>query len=86
MVATVVGFLDAFNSGRVDVALTFLTDDVAISDCDYRAVHVTLANGAEAARQWLRRNPLLASNRFAPAGVPARPASCSMRSKTVSAK
>ena len=54
MVATVVALLDAFNSGRVDVALAFLTDDVAISDCDYRAVHVTLANGAEAARQWLR--------------------------------
>lgn len=54
MVATLVAFLDAYNSGRVEAALALLTDDVAISDCDYRAVRVITANGAEAARQWLR--------------------------------
>ncbi len=54
MVATLVAFLDAYNAGRVEVALALLTSDVSISDCDYRAVRVTFANGTEAARQWLR--------------------------------
>jgi len=54
MVATLVAFLDAYNSGRVDDALALLTADVSVSDCDYRAIGVTFANGSEAARQWLR--------------------------------
>ena len=53
MVATLVAFLDAYNAGRVDAALALLTADVSVSDCDYRAVGVTFANGTEAARRWL---------------------------------
>jgi hypothetical protein len=54
MVATLVAFLDAYNAGRVDAALPMLTDDVSMSDCDYRAVRVIQARGTDQARQWLR--------------------------------
>lgn len=53
MVATLVAFLDAFNAGRVDAALALLTEDVVTSDCHYRGVRVTTADGTEAARRWL---------------------------------
>jgi hypothetical protein len=54
MVATLVAFLDAFNAGRVEVAVALFAANVTISDCDYRAVRVITATGAEAAGQWLR--------------------------------
>lgn len=54
MVATVVAFLDAYNSGRVDAALALMAENAGISDCDYRAVRVITADGTEAVRQWLR--------------------------------
>jgi hypothetical protein len=54
MVATMVAFLDAYNAGRVDDALSLLSADVSVSDCDYRAVRVVSSNGIEGARQWLR--------------------------------
>ena len=53
MVATLVGFLDAYNAGDVDRALALMTDDVSISDCDYRALAVLSPIGRIAARQWL---------------------------------
>ncbi len=54
MVATLMAFLDAYNSGHVDAALALLTDDVGISDCDYRAGRVVTADGGADASQWLR--------------------------------
>lgn len=53
MVATVVAFLDAYNSGRSNAALDLLSDDVKVSDCDHGAVRLITADGKEAARQWL---------------------------------
>ena len=53
MVATLVAFLDAYNAGDVDRALALMTDDVSISDCDYRAPAVLSPIGRSAARQWL---------------------------------
>ncbi len=54
MVATLVAFLDAYNTRRVDAALALLAAGVTISDCDYRGVRVTTAQGTEAARKWLQ--------------------------------
>jgi hypothetical protein len=54
MVATLVTFIDAYNAGRVEDALSFLADDVVTSDCDFRSSRVTTADGIAAARQWLR--------------------------------
>jgi hypothetical protein len=54
MVATLVAFLDAYNAGRVEEALALTAADVAISDCDYRAVRLIAAKGTEPVRQWLR--------------------------------
>ena len=54
MLETLTAFLRAYNAGQVSAALFWLSDDVAISDCDYKAVRVTLANGANEAAQWLR--------------------------------
>jgi ketosteroid isomerase-like protein len=53
MVATFVAFLDAYNSGDVDRALSLMTDDVSISDCDYRDPKLLNPIGRDAARQWL---------------------------------
>ena len=53
MVATLVAFLDASNSGRVDAALALLTENVGISDCGYSPVRLITATGSAAARQWL---------------------------------
>lgn len=53
MVTTLVAFLDAYNAGDVDRALALMTDDVSISDCDYRALRVLSPIGRIAARQWL---------------------------------
>src|SRR5205814_4878282 len=53
MVATLVAFLDAYNAGDVERALALMTDDVSISDCDYRALAVLSPRGQIAARQWL---------------------------------
>ena len=54
IVATLIAFLDAYNAGHVDTALAMLTPDVVTSDCDYRGVRVTTANGTAAVREWLR--------------------------------
>jgi hypothetical protein len=54
MVATLVAFLDAYNTGNIEAALGLLTSDVTTSDCDYRAVRATSADGIQAAREWLR--------------------------------
>ncbi len=53
MVTTFTAFLDAYNAGAVDRALALLTDDVGISDCDYRGPKLLTATGRDAARQWL---------------------------------
>jgi len=53
MVATLVAFLDAYNAGDVNRALALLSDDVSISDCDYRGPKVLTPTGRDAARQWL---------------------------------
>jgi hypothetical protein len=54
MVATLVAFVDAYNAGRVDAALAMLTDDVSVSDREYRPVRVIQARGTDQARRWLR--------------------------------
>lgn len=54
MTATVVAFLDAYNAGRVDAALAYLTPDVAILDCDYRSGKVFNVHTTPGAREWLR--------------------------------
>jgi hypothetical protein len=53
MVATFVAFLDSYNHGDVDRALALLSDDVSISDCDYRGPTLLNPIGRAAARQWL---------------------------------
>lgn len=53
MVATAVAFLDAYDAGDVSRALALLTDDVSISDCDYRGPTLVAATGRDAARRWL---------------------------------
>ena len=53
IVATLVAFLDAYNAGDVSRALALMTDDVSISDCDYRGPKLLNAVGHDAARQWL---------------------------------
>jgi hypothetical protein len=53
MVATLVAFLDAYNSGDVSRALALVSDDVSISDCDYRGPTLLNAIGRDATRQWL---------------------------------
>src|SRR5260221_4393671 len=53
IVAAVVGFLEAYNAGDVSRALALMTDDVSISDCDYRGPKLLNAVGRDAARQWL---------------------------------
>jgi len=54
MVATLVGFLDAYNAGRVDAALAFLALDVTGSDCDYRTASSVSISGLDTARRWLQ--------------------------------
>ncbi len=54
MVATLVGFLDAYNAGRVDAALAFLAPDVTGSDCDYRTASTISISGTDSARRWLQ--------------------------------
>jgi hypothetical protein len=54
MVATLVAFLDAYNAGRVEDAVSLFSPDGGISDCDYRAVRVITTTGPETTRQWLR--------------------------------
>src|SRR5260221_12575030 len=53
MVATLVAFLDAYNVGDASRALALMTDDVSISDCDYRGPKLLNALGHDAARQEL---------------------------------
>jgi uncharacterized membrane protein len=55
-VALVVRFVDAFDGARLEEASALLTDDAAISDCDYVAHTVVLAQGREAVRAWLAQH------------------------------
>ena len=52
-VATLVSFVRAFNSGRVEVALSLLTDGVAVSDCDHATAQVVSFKGRDEAARWL---------------------------------
>jgi hypothetical protein len=54
MVATLVGFLDVYNAGRVDDALRFFVDEGSVSDCDYRNVSLITTTGRDATRKWLQ--------------------------------
>jgi hypothetical protein len=54
MVATVVAFVDAYNAGRVDVALALVTEDASVSDCDYRSASGVIVARTDAIRQWLQ--------------------------------
>ena len=54
-VATLVSFVRAFNSGRVEVALSLLTDGVAVSDCDHATGQVVSFKGRDEAARWLGR-------------------------------
>lgn len=54
MVATVIAFIDAYNTARVDAALALLTPDVTVSDCDYRSASTVSLRGADAVGRWLR--------------------------------
>jgi hypothetical protein len=52
--ATVVGFLSAFNSGNIAQAEQLVTDDVHISDCDYLQGIPVSFNGRQEFSRWLR--------------------------------
>jgi hypothetical protein len=54
MTGTLVSFIDAYNTGRVDVALGYLTPDTIVADCDYRSGTLVEAHTIDGARQWLR--------------------------------
>lgn len=54
-VATVVAFLDAFNSQRLRQALALLSPDVVVSDCDYRQERSVEFVGQAEVVTWLRR-------------------------------
>lgn len=53
-VATVLAFFSAYNEGRVDEALRLLTDDVLLTDCDYRAGRSIRADGKDQAAALIR--------------------------------
>lgn len=53
LVATTLGFIDAWNAGQVDDALALLTEDVVGSDCDAGGRPVYL-RGKEDFARWLR--------------------------------
>ena len=52
LVATTLGFIDAWNAGHVADALAVLTEDVVGSDCDARGSRVQL-RGKEDFARWL---------------------------------
>jgi hypothetical protein len=52
--ATVVGFLDAYNAGRLEAALALMADRFVWSDCDYGKGSVVNGVGKESATAWLR--------------------------------
>jgi len=52
--ATLVGFLDAFNAGKVDSALALVTDDVFVGDCDYAQGTTVNYRGRVEVANWLR--------------------------------
>lgn len=52
--ATIVAFLDAYNSGQLERALGQMTADIRLSDCDYRSGNAVLLEGHEQVRAWLR--------------------------------
>jgi hypothetical protein len=53
-VATVVAFVDAFNTGDTQTALNLLTPDVTGGDCDYGRSVMILFRGKSEAEAWLR--------------------------------
>lgn len=53
-VATLVGFLDAFNAGKVDSALALVTDDIFVGDCDYTQGTTVNYRGRAEVANWLR--------------------------------
>lgn len=44
-IAVFMDFMRAYKNGRLEAALALLSQDVAVSDCDYRAVTVILFRG-----------------------------------------
>jgi hypothetical protein len=54
MTTTLVRFIDAFNSGDVEAALGFLSDDVVGNDCDYRRHVLIEFRDKSEAGTWLR--------------------------------
>ena len=53
-IAVFMDFIRAYNNGRLDEALTRLSDKINGSDCDYREVKVILFRGKSQAADWLR--------------------------------
>lgn len=55
-VAVFMNFIRAYNNGHLDEALALLSEDVAISDCDYREVKAVEFGGISQAAEWLRQH------------------------------
>lgn len=54
-VSVVVQFVRAYNAARLNEALTALSSDAGVSDCDYRRVRAVEFSGRAAVARWLRQ-------------------------------
>jgi hypothetical protein len=52
-VATIVGFVTAFNGGHVSQALGLVVDEIVISDCDYSSGDSIFRSGRSEVETWL---------------------------------
>jgi hypothetical protein len=51
----VLDFFNAYNTGRLDVALSLLDDEVVIGDCDLQKNSAVIFRGKKRAAEWLRQ-------------------------------
>jgi hypothetical protein len=55
-VSIFMNFIHAYNHGRLDEALALLSDNVGVSDCDYKNIKVVTFQGKSQVTKWLQQH------------------------------